>query len=101
MQKRMKTISVPWIRKNFITGIGISGGEVVVGNVGSPQHMDYTAIGDKVNIAFRLQSIARGEQILVSRRIYETTQNLFEFKEVGLVQVKGKKNPIKVFEVVY
>ena len=101
MQKRMKTISVPWIRKNFITGIGISGGEVVVGNVGSPQHMDYTAIGDKVNIASRLQSIARGEQILVSRRIYETTQNLFEFKEVGLVQVKGKKNPIEVFEVVY
>jgi class 3 adenylate cyclase len=101
MQKRIKTISVPWIRKNFITGIGISGGEVVVGNVGSPQHMDYTAIGDKVNIASRLQSIAKGEQILVSRSIYETTQNLFEFKEVGLVQVKGKKNPIEVFEVVY
>lgn len=101
MQKCIKTISVPWIRKNFITGIGISGGEVVVGNVGSPQHMDYTAIGDKVNIASRLQSIAKGEQILVSRRIYETTQNIFEFKEVGLVQVKGKKIPIEVFEVVY
>ncbi|HEY9710061.1 MAG TPA: adenylate/guanylate cyclase domain-containing protein [Oculatellaceae cyanobacterium] len=101
MQNRIKAIPVPWIRQNFITGIGINSGEVVVGNVGSPQHMDYTAIGDKVNIASRLQSMAKGEQILVSRRIYETTQNIFEFKEVGLVQVKGKKKPIEVFEVIY
>jgi class 3 adenylate cyclase len=101
MQNRLKTIPVSWIRKNFITGIGINCGEVIVGNVGSPQHMDYTAIGDQVNIASRLQSMAKGEQILVSRRIYEVTQNLFEFKEVGLVRLKGKKNPIEVFEVVY
>lgn len=101
MQNRIKAIPVPWIRQNFITGIGISCGEVVVGNVGSPQHMDYTAIGDKVNIASRLQSIAKGEQILVNRRIYEETQNLFDFKEVGFVQVKGKKKPIEVFEVIY
>lgn len=101
MQNRIKIIPVPWIRKNFITGIGIGGGEVVVGNVGSPQHMDYTAIGDNVNIASRLQSMAKGEQILVSRRIFEATENCFEFKEVGLVKVKGKKEPIEVFEVVY
>lgn len=101
MQNRIKVIPVPWIRKNFITGIGIGGGEVIVGNVGSPQHMDYTAIGDKVNIASRLQSMAKGEQILVSRKIFEATENCFEFKEVGLVKVKGKKEPIEVFEVIY
>ncbi len=101
MQNRIKQIPVPWIRNNFITGIGISSGEVVVGNVGSPQHMDYTAIGDKVNVASRLQSIAKGEQILVSRNIYEVTKHLFEFKEIGSVQVKGKKEAIEVFEVVY
>lgn len=101
MQKRIKTIPVTWIRQNFITGIGISSGEVVVGNVGSPQHMDYTAIGDEVNIASRLQSIAKGEQILVSRSIYEATQHQFEFKEVGRVEVKGKKKAIEVFEVIY
>jgi adenylate cyclase len=101
MQNQIKIIPVPWIRNNFMTGIGISCGEVVVGNIGSPHHMDYTAIGDKVNIAFRLQSMAKEEQILVSRSIYDATQNLFEFKEVGLVQVKGKKHPIEVFEVVY
>lgn len=101
MQNRIKVIPVPWIRKNFITGIGIGGGEVIVGNVGSPQHMDYTAIGDKVNIASRLQAMAKGEQILVSRKIFEATENCFEFKEVGLVKVKGKKEPIEVFEVIY
>ncbi len=101
MQNRIKTIPVPWIRQNFITGIGISCGEVVVGNVGSPQHMDYTAIGDKVNTASRLQSMAQGEQILVCRGVYEATQKVFDFKEVGTVQVKGKKKPIDVFEVVY
>lgn len=101
MQNRIKQIPVPWIRNNFITGIGISSGEVVVGNVGSPQHMDYTAIGDKVNIASRLQSIAKGEQILVSRSIYDVTKHLFEFKEIGKVKVKGKKEAIEVFEVIY
>ncbi|MBD1942987.1 GAF domain-containing protein, partial [Coleofasciculus sp. FACHB-712] len=101
MQKRIKTIPVAWIRDNFLTGIGISSGEVVVGNVGSPQHMDYTAIGDKVNIASRLQSMAKGEQILVSRSIYESTKHLFEFKEIGSVQVKGKKEAVEVFEVLY
>jgi class 3 adenylate cyclase/putative methionine-R-sulfoxide reductase with GAF domain len=101
MQKRIKQIPVPWIRQNFITGIGISSGEVVVGNVGSPQHMDYTAIGDNVNIASRLQSMAKGEQILVSRSIYNVTKHLFEFKEIGSVKLKGKKEEIEVFEVVY
>ncbi len=101
MQKRLKTIPGNWIRQNFITGIGISSGEVIVGNIGSPQHMDYTAIGDEVNIAFRLQSLAKGEQILVSRSIYEATQHIFKFKDVGSVQVKGKKKAVEVFEVLY
>jgi len=101
MQNRIQRIPVPWIRRNFITGIGISSGEVVVGNVGSPQHMDYTAIGDKVNVASRLQSLAKGEQILVSRSVYDATQDVFEFKSFGTVQVKGKKEAVEIFEVVY
>ncbi len=43
MQRRIATIAVPWIRDNFATGIGISAGEIVVDNIGSSQHLDYTA----------------------------------------------------------
>ena len=101
MQKRLKLIPVDWIRDNFNTGIGISSGDVVVGNVGSPQHMDYTAIGDEVNIASRLQSLAQGGQILVSRSIYELNHDKFEFRNVGNLNIKGKHNLVEVFEVIY
>ena len=101
MQEQLQTIPVPWIRENFLTGIGISSGEVVVGNIGSPQHVDYTAIGDNVNIGSRLQSLASGGQILVCHRVYEATKRKFEFKEMGSVKVKGKKHEIEVYEVLY
>lgn len=101
MQQRIQTIPIAWIRENFHTGIGISSGKVIVGNIGSPQHMDYTAIGDEVNTASRLQSIAQGGQILVTRSVYEATCDRFQFKNFGSINVKGKKNAIEVFEVIY
>ena len=101
MQKRIKELPIAWIRENFITGIGISSGDVIVGNIGSPQHMDYTAIGDEMNIAARLQGLAQGGQILVTRTVYEATQNHFQFKEFGTLPVKGKKNLVEIFEVIY
>lgn len=101
MQQRLKTIPLVWIQNNFHTGIGINTGEVVVGNIGSPHHMDYTAIGDEVNTGSRLQSLAKGGQILVSRSVYEATKGFFTFKEMGSVQVKGKDNSVEVFEVLY
>jgi adenylate cyclase len=101
MQNRIRTHPTSWIRDHFHTGIGISSGSVIVGNIGSPQHMDYTAIGDQVNTASRLQSLAQGGQILVSRSIYEATQHYFQFKEMGTLTVKGKRNTVEVMEVVY
>jgi adenylate cyclase len=101
MQQRIRSNPTPWIRDHFHTGIGISSGSVIVGNIGSPQHMDYTAIGDQVNTASRLQSIAQGGQILVSRSVYEATQRHFQFKQMGTLTVKGKRNTVEVMEVVY
>ncbi|MDJ1183012.1 adenylate/guanylate cyclase domain-containing protein [Roseofilum casamattae] len=101
MQKCLQTLPVPWIRDNFKTGIGISSGEVVVGNIGSRQHVDYTAIGDKVNTASRLQGMAKGGQILVDRTIYERTHNQFQFQEIGMAAVKGKSQTVEIFEVIY
>ena len=101
MQQRLSTCAVPWIRDHFRTGIGIASGSVIVGNIGSPQHMDYTAIGDRVNTASRLQSIAQGGQILVSRSVYEAAQHQFKFKELGNFSVKGKRQTVEVLEVLY
>ncbi|MCF6148569.1 MAG: GAF domain-containing protein [Candidatus Kuenenia sp.] len=101
MQKCIKKISNGWIRDNFTTGIGITAGEVVVGNIGSPQHMDYTAIGDEVNIADRLQSLAKGGQILVEQNIYHATKDIFKYEQFGKIMVKGKEKPIEIFNVIY
>jgi class 3 adenylate cyclase len=101
MQKHLRSTPNSWIRDHFNTGIGINSGDVVVGNIGSPQHMDYTAIGDEVNVASRIQSIAKGGQILVSRNIYNSTTDCFQFRSIGSLRVKGKKRSIEIFEVLY
>ena len=101
MQESLRGMSNHWIRDNFHMGIGINSGDVVVGNIGSPQHMDYTAIGDDVNVASRLQSLAGEGQVLVSRSVYDATRGDFEFREIGNLNVKGKANQVEVFEVLY
>lgn len=101
MQERLRSLDDPWIRAHFHTGVGVSAGRVVVGNIGSPRHMDYTAIGDEVNVASRLQAEAKGGQILVSRNVYEAAQDAFDFRPMGPIQVKGKRKPVETFEVLY
>ena len=101
MQNWLKQTSYAWINQNFKTGIGINSGEVIIGNVGSPKHMDYTAIGDEVNLASRLQSLATGGQILVSRSIYDATKDDFDYRYQGALPIKGKERPVDVYEVVY
>jgi adenylate cyclase len=101
MQNWLKQTEHAWITQNFKTGIGINSGEVIIGNVGSPKHMDYTAIGDEVNLASRLQSLAKGGQILVSRSIYDATKDFFEYGYLGAFAIKGKEKPVDVYEVLY
>jgi class 3 adenylate cyclase len=81
-------------------GVGVNRGEVIVGNIGSPRHLDYTVIGDSVNVASRLTSVARPGQVLVSA---ETLRDLeppagIELTPLGDVTVKGKDEPIPVYE---
>lgn len=101
MQKRLRSLDDDWIRAHFHTGVGVSAGRVVVGNIGPPRHMDYTAIGDEVNVASRLQAEAKGGQILVSRNVYEAAQDPFTFRPMGPIRVKGKRKPVETFEVLY
>ena len=85
--------------RKFDIRIGINTGRVVAGNIGSPRRMDYTVIGDPVNIASRLESIAKANQILIGEETYKAIKNRFEIRKIGLQKVKGKSAEIMVYEV--
>lgn len=83
------------------TGIGLHTGPAVVGNLGSPEHFDYTAVGDTVNTASRLEGLTRhfGVPIVVSEKIKQQCREPLVFRSLGWVQVKGRQAPLKVYEL--
>ncbi|MGH7428108.1 MAG: adenylate/guanylate cyclase domain-containing protein, partial [Candidatus Methylomirabilaceae bacterium] len=82
-------------------GIGINTGWAIVGNIGSPARMGYTAIGDTVNIASRLQDLTKEYQaeLLISRATFEEIGDLFEAESIGLASVKGRREPVEIYKV--
>jgi adenylate cyclase len=84
------------------TRIGISSGETLVGNVGSAERMNYTVIGDNVNVASRLEAANKlyGTRIIVSRGTYEAASEKFLFRPLGLIAVKGKSEGQEIYELV-
>jgi class 3 adenylate cyclase len=91
-----------WRRKFGVTvelAIGINSGHAVVGNVGSETRMQYTAIGDVVNVAARLESIARPQQILVTHATKVLAGDDFQYSSLGPRQLVGRRDPVKLFEV--
>jgi len=78
---------------------GIHTGVAVVGIVGTENLMNFTAVGDTVNVAARLQSIADAGKILVSRVVYEETQDFIFGRSRGLLPVKGRRESVDVFEI--
>ena len=81
-------------------GIGIHCGPAVVGNIGSEMlRLDYTAIGDTVNLSARLESNAKPGQILISSDLYERLEGRFITEDMGQIKVKGKELPVQVYAV--
>ncbi|MBV5314528.1 MAG: response regulator [Prolixibacteraceae bacterium] len=82
--------------------IGINSGEMVSGNIGSStlRRLDYTVIGDKVNLASRLQSAATVNQILINEENYQKINNSFVCKRIGEMSFKNKEVPVVVYEVI-
>jgi adenylate cyclase len=86
---------------SFEVGIGINSGEIVAGNLGSPKRMEYTVIGDNVNVASRLTALAKGGEILISKQTFESIEDNSRLTVIdrGKVSVKGKKLEITIYNV--
>jgi adenylate cyclase len=82
-------------------GIGLNTDQVVSGNIGSKKRMDYTIIGDGVNLAARLESACKqyGARILISEFTYRALRGTYRIREVDIVVVKGKTKPVSIYEV--
>ena len=103
-RERLKVLNKKWAAAGKValpTRMGISTGETVVGNVGSSERINYTVMGDNVNLASRLEGVNRlyGTQILVNRTTYEQVAEEFWFRPVDLIKVKGKSIETTVYEL--
>ena len=81
----------------FKIGIGINKGKAVSGNIGSEQQMNYTVIGDTINLGARLCSHAKSGEILISKSVKSVLTNDYKFKEISPIEVKGKSKLIDVW----
>ena len=89
MQKEFK-------KQNINAGIGINTGDAIIGNIGSSKVMDYTAIGDAVNTASRIQALAKTGEIVITDSTYNKLKLNKPKTTTRLVTVKGKEKPIKI-----
>ncbi|MEE9421448.1 MAG: adenylate/guanylate cyclase domain-containing protein, partial [Desulfatiglandaceae bacterium] len=85
---------------DFKMRIGLNSGNVVVGSIGDDLRMDYTAIGDTTNLASRMEGMAKPGQSMVSENTYTLIRDFFEFKPLGKVEVKGKKEALESYELI-
>jgi len=80
-------------------GIGLHTGPIVAGNLGSARRMNYTVIGDTVNVAARLEGVAKGGEVIITQKTLDYLGNLFSVKSLEPVKVKGKADPIPIYSV--
>lgn len=107
MRERLTALQQRWRsegREDFDIGIGINTGTAVIGNLGSEQIFDYTAIGDTINLGARLEGINKEYQttnkIIFSEFTLEKVQDLVEYRYLDEVKVKGKNKSVKIYELI-
>lgn len=102
--KELEKLNGDWEAKGYPSiriGVGINTGDAVVGNMGADLRFDYTAIGDNVNLASRLEGMNKiyGTSIIVSENTYLKVKNDFFFRELDMVRVKGKEKPVTIYDL--
>ncbi|HVN52845.1 MAG TPA: adenylate/guanylate cyclase domain-containing protein [Anaerolineaceae bacterium] len=85
---------------DFAVRVGLNTGPVVVGDVGSSQVFEYTAMGDAVNLAARMQTAARPMSVFLSENTYRFLEQAYTCKDLGQIAVKGKAEPVHIYELV-
>ncbi len=106
MMSALQRLQLKWEaegQKPFVFRAGINSGEVIAGNIGSSgKKMEYTVIGDTVNLGARLESIAKyyGVRVIVSESSYQQAQEHYLFRELDLILVVGKHIPVKIYELI-
>ncbi len=104
MMTELRRLREKWAaegRPDVNIGVGINTGDMVVGNMGSQMRFDYTVMGDSVNLASRLEGTNKeyGTNIIISEFTHEQVKDEFFCRELDFVQVKGKKRPVRIFEL--
>ncbi len=87
--------------KRFKIRIGVNTGPVIAGNIGSTKRMEYTVIGDTVNTAQRLESVAPKNGVLIGESTAARVKHLYRLKDVGLLKLKGKEGGTRAYEVLW
>lgn len=101
-QERLSELNMRWAaegRPTFNVGMGINTGSVVMGHLGARDRMTYTVIGDAVNVASRLQDVAKGGQVVIGEATELKIRGHFYTRELKRAIAKGKTYPLRVFEV--
>ncbi len=103
MRRRLEEFNMMRVREaHFRFGIGISSGDVVSGNIGSQKRMDYTVIGDAVNLSSRLEQLTKqyGCDIIISQFTHDLCGDKVWVRELDKVRVKGKQQAVSIYEVI-
>ncbi len=102
MMRFLETANEGWKEKYDVEvrlGIGVNSGEAIVGNIGSDKRMEYTVVGDVVNVAARLEGIAQPNQVLVAESTQKLAGEAFALRRLGERRLTGRKNETAVFEL--